>query len=510
MSFMRIKNHIIPIILALSCLIVHAETQNKITLKKLLINFRENILVKKNMLSLHSAGADYKDSLTSLYPSVTAQVPATAADNFKTTGSYLGADYTINNSTSFMISPELNLNQYLPTAGTLRLNVKNELSVSKNGSIDPEDLAEELGGTDNKYKNTPSIGISVNQPLFFGDAYSAGKRTAENTYNIAQHEFLLNQNNLVTALLRDYFNLKYLNYSRILIKSRLADAEANYKSTEKMFKLGKTTNLELLKAKAARMKAEIDLADAELKYLSQRVDFFKKYGFKSTAVIDTDIENICDYSVLKNRDSITAEAMASNISLAIKNYNLKIARDSLINLKYSHAPVLNIYGNIAFSTAADRDRDISAALNNSFNDNSNPVISAGITLSASIFDAGSLKDKIDKLNYQILIAGYAVKQERVDILSRLNELFNKIEKNTKLAEYVELNNKIAELEYIKAEKDFKLGRITQNDLNRLRMEKENSKLSLLNNKIEANMNYIDLLNLEGRDLLKYLTEKTEE
>jgi len=504
---MRIKKYLLSVLLLLSCVLIQAETGNKLKLNTVLNKFKENFLIKMNLLSLQSAGADYKDTMSSLYPSVSGTVPLTAADNSKTTGSYLGTDYTINNSASFTISPELTLNQYLPTAGTLSLTVKNETSVSSNGSIDPESLESELGGTEKKYQNTPSIGISLNQPVFFGNAYGAGKRTAENIYKIARHQFLLNQNNLVISLLKDYFQLQYLKYSRHLIKTRLTDAEANYKSSEKMLSLGKTTNLELLKSKAALMKAEIDLDDAESNFSKEKADFYSKYGLKSTEIIDTEIENICDYSVLKNKAGIKGDTMAFNISLAIENYNLNITKDSLINLKYSHAPVLNIYGNVAFSTAADEDTYFKAAIKNSFNDNSNPVITAGISFSASIFDAGSLEDKTDKLKYQIMESEYQIRQERIDILSQLNDLFNKIEKNIKLNKYVQLNTKIAGLEYRKAEKDFKLGRITQNDLNKLRMEQENAKLSLLNNKIEVNMNYINLLNLEGKDLLSALIEK---
>ncbi len=491
------------------CIFIQAEEKKVLTLSSAVIKLKENLNdYKKNVYSLKSARASYLDSRTSLYPSVDGTVPVTVKNNSKTIGTYIGTDYTINNSKLWVITPELSLSQYLPTGGTFRLSVRDALNITGTGSIDPESLKSELGGTDFKYQNTPGIGISLTQPVFFGDAYGAGKRTAENTFNIAKKTFLLNENTLAVNMLQEYFNLKFLKYSSMLIKSRLDGAKNNNRNIEKMFKLGRVTRLELLQTEAALKKAEIDLFDAEEQFANAKKDFLSKYGYDKDIAVGTKVENICDYSILRNKDDILNRAMGSNIGLLFARYNLNIVKDSLINTRYTASPVLNLAGNIDFSTTADSTADFNEAFKNSFNDNSSQVLSASIGLSAKLFDAGSLKEKINKAQNDIKANEYEVKSKRADIIKNLNTLFRKIEKSRKINKYSELNIQIAEFRYEKGKKDLELGRIAQNDLNKMSLELENAKLALISAKIETNMDYINILLLEGKNLIDLLNKKT--
>jgi len=504
-----VKKYCLSLVFLSFCIFLQAEEKEVLTLSSAVIKLKENLNdYKKNIYSLESARASYLNSRASLYPSVNGTAPVTVKNSSKTSGTYIGTDYTINNSRFWTIAPELNLSQYLPTGGTLNLSVKDALIITGAGSIDPESLKSELGGTDLKYQNTPGIGISLTQPVFFGDAYGAGRRIAENTLNIAKKTFLLNENTLAANMLREYFNLKFLKYSSMLIKTRLDSAKDNNRNTEKMFNLGRVTKLELLQTEAALKKAEIDLFDAEEQFANAKKEFLSKYGYKKGIVIGTEVENICDYSILRNKDDILNRAMGSNIGLLFARYNLNIVKDNLINTRYTAAPVLNLAGSIDFSTTADSATDFNEAFKNSFNDNSSQVLSASISLSAKLFDAGSLKEKIDKAHNDIKANEYEVKSKRADIITNLNTLFRKIEKSRKINKYSELNIQIAEFRYEKGKKDLELGQIAQNDLNKMSLELENAKLALISAKIETNMDYVNILLLEGESLIDLLNKKT--
>ncbi len=480
----------------------------RLTLANLLERFKERSPgFAGNLLSLESARANYEEFLATLYPSISTNTTLSLVNNTKTRGTYLGNDYTIEDAKNWNVNPTLSINQYLPTGGSLSLTLKDNLSITSNGSITPDTLSEALGGTKAKYSNTPEIGLTLSQPIFFEDAYGAGKRIAKNNFKIAEKNYLSRLNSEVFVLVNEYFNLKFLKSRLQLVTYRFSDAKSSYETTKKRYKLGKVSKLNLLKAEASFRKAKIDWESARESFVMAKKRICKSYGFEDSIVIDSTIEDLCDYTILKKREEVIDRALSGNISLALASYSLNIAKDNLINTKLSRAPVLTIGGGISFSTTTSSDTDFKEAVKNSFNDNSSPILSGSITLSAKLFDSGSFNAKLKAAKDSIKSQEYELKAEREKIRGKVEDLLDEIEKNKKLYEYGNLNLRIAEMEYEKAKTDFRLGRITQGDLNRYNMELENAKLELLNYKMEINSDYLNILMLMGEDLLSVLGAK---
>ncbi len=483
-------------------------SEAELNLSTLLERFKEHSPnFEATCLSLESARASYVEYISSLYPSVSTDMSLSVVNNTKTEGSYLGTDYTIENAKSWSITPGLSVNQYLPTGGTLSLTLKDTLSVTSNGSITPEILSDALGGTGARYDNTPEIGLTLSQPIFFEDAYGAGKRIAANNLKIAEKNYLSRLNSEVLNLINEYFNLKFLKSKEQFVAFRFNNARASYETTRKRYRLGKVSRLELLKAEASFYKARIDWEEAKKSFAVMKERFCEEYGFPGDVVVSTGIEDLCDYSLLSKRKEVIERALSENINLAVSTYNLKIAEDNLIKTKLGRAPVVTVSGGVRFSTTAASGTDLKVALENSFNDNSSPVLSGSITLSAKLFDAGSFDARLKATKAGIEATRYRLEAQKREIRNSLEDLFGKMEENRKLYEYAKLNLKIAEMEYKKAKTDFNLGRITQSNLNGYNMELENAKLELLNYRMELNREYLNILVLLGRDLLSVLESK---
>ncbi len=481
---------------------------DKLTLSSLLERFEKHSpSFASNTLSLESARANYMEYLASLYPSVSANAAVSLVNNTKTEGNYLGSDYTIENAKNWSISPGISVSQYLPTVGTLTLSIGEKLNITDNGSITPETLSDAIGGTKPRYSSIPEIGLTLSQPIFFEDAYGAGKRIAINNLRIAEKNYLSQLNSEVFNLVKEYFNLKFLKCREQLILFRFNDARRNYETTEKRYKLGKISKLDLLKARAAFEKAMIDWEGAKKNFVVAKERFCKRYGFDDGVIINSTIEDICDYSILKRKDEVIDKALSDNTALALSRYSISIARDNLINTKLSRAPVLTIGGGVKFSTTADSDVDFETAIKNSFNDKSSLIMSGSISLSAKLFDGGSFDAKLRAAKSNIESAEYKLNAQREEIKSSIEDLLNGIEKNKQLYEYAKLNLEVAQMEYEKAKTDFSLGRITEGDLNKYNMELENAKLELLNYRMEINNDYLNILILMGENLLSVLSKE---
>ncbi len=505
-----VRKFIFIIILGIGISGIHLFSEDKLNLSNLLERFKEHSPdFVSSLLSLESARANYREYMAGLYPSVSTSTVLSVVNNTKTEGTYLGSDYTIENARNWSLTPSLSINQYLPTGGTLTLTLKDNLGITSNGSITPDALSEVLGGTEARYSNTPEIGLTLSQPIFFEDAYGAGKRIAENNLKIAKKNYLSRLNSEVFALVNEYFNLKFLKSKLQLISFRFNDAKASYETTKKRYKLGKVSRLNLLRAEAAFKKAGIDWESARENFVVAKKRFCMKYGFDDSVAIDSTIEDICDYSILKNREEVVERTLSGNVNLALANYNLSIAMDNLINTKLSRAPVVTIGGGLSFSTTAGSTTDFKSALENSFNDNASPVISGSITLSAKLFDAGSFDAKLKAARSSMESERYRLKAEREKIKGKVEDLLDEIEKTKKLYEYAKLNLQIAEMEYEKAKTDFRLGRTTQGDLNKYNMELENARLDLLNYRMEINSDYLNILILMGENLLSVLKTRKD-
>jgi len=388
----------------------------------------------------------------------------------------------VNNNFSLSAGPQLSFSQLLPSYGTLSGSITDKLTGSgietSNSPILPQ--------RDPSFNNELSLSIGLAQPLYFGDAYDASLTKIDESLEITNINYLNNRNILIISAVEDYYNLLKTKYQVELISVRLETNSENLRRMEKEYQLGVWTQSHLNSARAASLQAEADLLKAEQTYTAARELLSSVYGLELSVQTGTD-SAITAFSA-EDLEKVNLHSLYNNnpdIRLSLNQ--IAIAESDIVLTEQQSAMVLNAGGSYKIT---------SGLTETSFADN----LSLSLTLSSSIIDSSSAENTLAVKQNEISRLQNELEDKQKRIESQIKLLINNITLGRKLSEIYSLQEETSRFEYEKGLKEFELGGITQKDLLELQIELENTRLSLLLNKIDNNLAVLQLYKLLGFDL----------
>jgi outer membrane protein TolC len=455
---------------------------------------------RDTMLSLSISEANYNENMANLFPSVSATVPANigyAPVYSPSTGT------TLHDSLSLGVTPEVRVNQYLPTSGTLSLSLADAFAYARAGSVDSF-----LGGTttpDPTFSNTVTLGVSLVQPLFFENAYAAGLATMNETYDSAKLASLSKVNTIVYKAAADYYRLKISKYALSLASARLADTKQNYEDSKKKYEQGTLSRLAFINVEAALRKTELDLMDSVSAYTQSLSTFASAYGMKETPEVDDSVADIALPESPDSAEGLFKIADSKNMELSLERKALAIADATLVTTKFVNAPfTFSVGPSVTFDQKGDS-TTLGDALTAPFGVDANTQFSMSVSLSGSLFDAGIKENKIRSQALEVERKKFSLASKIDKIKADAAALFAKMERNKKALEYASLSIEVAALEYETAKSDFARGGISRLEFSSEIIKRDDATLRYMQAKIDNVIGVLEMSIFMGDDLVRLIS-----
>ena len=420
-------------------------------------------------------------SRAALYPQLDAAIDGNGANSFLTRITGETEVYQLRNNYNLALSPSLSISQLLPSAGILTGSVSDTVSGS---GLEESDYPLEPAA-DLDFNNILNLSLGLSQPLYFGNAYEAARTQMGEAHEINRIRYLDNRNFLISTAINDYYSLIQTAYQKQLVEARL---ETNTEYEKRMLSehsLGLWTQAQLNSAKAARLQSEADLLKAEQSYSLARNRIKTLYGIElliDPASADVEI-------IPFDRDSLDTAVMLEtrNPETLITEKQVSIAESDIIITKKDSAFRLNAGGSYSYSNSFD-------------GDSSSDSLSISLSLSMPLLDGAASKKLIELKQNEAIKLKTDLNEQQKTAASQLQMHLDNIELRQKLAEIYILQEEAAVFEYDKGSRELELGHITQKELLDLQIELENTRLTVLLNKIELNLAVLQLYRQLGFDL----------
>jgi len=465
-----------------------------------------------NNLTLAKADAALKEGRAVLYPVISISAPVNYQYNPQrvifSTGN---TEVLALDGSSLAVIPEVSISQYLPTAGVLGVALKSSYSQMNIAEISPAEyaaLAEQQGfpANTNIFRNTPNLAISYTQPLTFENSYQAGLTLLQASYAMAKKNFHITRNLLVYNGVRSFCELAVLDKALQLAKSGFQLATNTYQETDQDYKLGRATQVLLLKAQAALKKAELEVTSAQDAYTITFAQFRALYGIAPDARISINQ----DYpATLINTDHLTDEVLQNNPELRIAADSCRISQANLTQAKAANVFTLGLGANWLFDSNETRITEPGRAFASPFTDSGNTGFTLNVTLSGKLFDGNVKKQKIQQAELNVQIAERALTAKKAELQNQLKRLQAAVAKCQSNVEYQKINLQVAKLEYDNVTEKLALGQVSRLELQLLTRNLDTARMSLIQAQNDWLFTSLELLILAGTDLWEYFQKGSE-
>jgi len=329
----------------------------------------------------------------------------------------------------------------------------------------------------------PSISISFSQPLSFAEvAYRRNiLKQLKHDREYGEMIFKNSVENFIIDVMNKYISLiksqRSLDRSRIsLIRSKRMLDIARVKA-----KAGEISEEEVMNLEVEVALKEDEIMVTENSYKNQKEEFLRTLGVKMEEfILDEDI--VVKPCSLSLKDCIrTALNKRKEIKLSLES--VRFAELSYKEARAKNKPLVNLNYTYSFSHESTSPwfylKDIQNNRDWSFN----------ISLSFPIIDGGSYKASVLRTMSNLNIAKINHEELVYNIKREVEEIYNELQMNQRRLESLERNVKIAKKALHIAEEKFKLGLISQDEVNRT----EERLLTAESSLDDAKFNYV-LLN----------------
>jgi outer membrane protein TolC len=481
-----------------------AETPEELTLPDLLNAMASSSPdLKKEEAALFKARAGYQEQMAFLYPTVLFSIPVGFSYapfyNFYYTSS---SSALLSQSSAWDISPGFSLTQVLPTSGRIDLSLKDSLTIADPGNSGNPYYAPFI--PDLTYSNNISVGLTLQQPIFFEDAFGASLTIVEESFRLASAKYLFAKNELVYQAARTYYGLLKLKNSERLARLSLQDAQLAYEDMKKKLGSGIVTRLAVLKEESRLKKAELDLFDASAALANEYARAAAVYHFKKEYEINPGATTPAIPEPPAAAEA-KARVAAKNPELLMARNDLEMKKARVTTTKCENAHTLTLGSNLILDSAYGYETDLGEALADPFDGSANPKLSLTFKLSFKLFDGGAVDAKIRQAALDAEMSALAAAGKSDELAGRIEAAAGKLERSRLNVAYTEAALSVAAQEFEKAGRDFNLGQISRLELDRLELAWRSAELESLQARSERDLASLETLKLMGEDLFSILT-----
>jgi len=433
---------------------------------------------------------DYRSSLASLGPSFSASVPATFSDTLHSkynTGLEFKGQYGLG------AGPTVSVTQLLPTSGVLTASVTDQLNMDVLESVLP--AAYEASYPPGTWlSNEAVLSAGLTQPLFFGDAYGAARLTLEQTRRSGQIRGGSGRNAVIIQAVSDYYALKKTLYSISLIEARIGSDRGNLDRTEKELSLGRGTQASVLTAKAALLKSETDLLEAQLSYDTSFRRFRAACGLPDDARMDPAVPALAIPPV--DAEAAVTQVMSGNPEVQSAHLLAELKRAEMVTAGKDNAPTFKMEASITLDNGlADSGTEAQKA-----------YLAAGLNFKLN--DGGAFENAMKRRGAELSELESAFRSAAVQAEAEVRAMADLLTRLAKLRELYLLQEEAAEGEYQRVLKNRELGNATDADARDAQLDLEAVRMTIQQNTIDRNLAYLRLLAVQGLEVAGVLSKET--
>ncbi len=444
-----------------------------------------------NEAFLETGALQYDISKSGLYPQINLDLSGTGSNAFYQRYKYepdalpdTTFDIELNNSYLFSAGPEINITQLLPSAGVLSGSITDSVSAA---GLEESSHPDFYKTSDTKYSNDLTFSLGVSQPVYFGNAYKAGLVQINESREINRITYLDNRNSLIISAVADYYELIQKAYQLDLVQTRLEVNSENEKKMLREHELGMWTRAQLNSAAAVRLQSEADLLKSKMALTSIMDRIAALYGIELDMESTTrQIEQISFSLSDVNPDD--ADILSSSPAILIYQKRIMIADSAVTIQKKDSAITLSAGGSYTISNGITDESSAS----------DNLVFSLGLSVPVADGKASGKSIELKQKESEKLQNDYDDQQKRTR--AELQTLLNNISVSKRLSEIYRLQEEAAAFDLEKGVRELELGGISQKELLDLQINLENTRLTMLVNKIEYNLTVLNIYKLLGIDL----------
>jgi len=326
-------------------------------------------------------------------------------------------------------------------------------------------------------------GISINyrQPLFQPNSLKINLERTRRNLEITERGFEAKQNEIYYQVINKYYNLVRSKIDLEIQQENLQQNEQTYENTMNKYRAGIMAEVDALKSKVNLDEARVNFENSRLSF-KRDLDAFKLYiGIPLDE--DVDVENVVRDVQLVTVDENKAfeEAMANSAELRQIELNILDQQDVIEETKNErkfNANILLSYGiserdNLAFQPLKD-------VLFNDFSQTNRVSLNFNIP----IFDWGAQKLNVERQYVELKSREERLSNSKLELRNQIQALIDRVNNNKSLMEIQAQSEEIAEKSYAITVERYDIGEIDIYSLYQENQSLKNTKLRVLNAKID--------------------------
>ncbi|MCP4728103.1 MAG: TolC family protein [bacterium] len=326
---------------------------------------------------------------------------------------------------------------------------------------------------------TDRVTINFMQPLFQPNTQKMQLKRTERMLRTTEKNFETTQNHIYFNVLNSYYRLVKAKNQLEIEEENLAQEETTYNNTLNKYRAGIMAEVDALEAEVNFDNQRDATKQSDLNYRNQLQDFKKLIGLPLTENID--VESIVDIQVIEiNNDKAITEALARSSALYANEMGILDQKDQIRTTKAERQ--INADLNLSYGLNENDD------LNSQFQDNLfrefSRTNSVNLTVNIPIFDWGKNGLDVEREQVSLKDKELALENQRLVIRLQIENILNSIQSARDRMEIYEKTEDVAQKQYdINAER-YNIGEITTEELYQKSVRLKNTKLNVLDSKIQ--------------------------
>ena len=342
------------------------------------------------------------------------------------------------------------------------------------------------------YLNNYNLIATIEQPIFTGFYLSSMISAADYIRDAEKINFTSTSIKLADKIQEKFWKFYIAQQIVIITEQNLKLLNSHLKNTSAFLENGLATKNDLLKLEVEVANTELRLVDAQNNQSLAQADFNKTIGYPIDSPTKIIIRNLDVQLEISKLNDLLDEA--NNKRQELKSGELLL--NSLHNIKNAAMaewyPQLYAFGNFYYNNPNQRFLPLEDKFNDSWD--------VGVALKWKIWNWGGTSSKVEQANQEYLIADNNLKLLRENIQMEVYSKYLNLQKTIKKIKLSELQLKSAEENYRITEQKYYQQLATTTDLIDAETSLRNSKISLINSKVEHKIGLSALNRSLGKEI----------
>lgn len=338
---------------------------------------------------------------------------------------------------------------------------------------------------------TYNASVNVNYTIFDGLGRKYNYKQLKETYNLSELQARETIENMYLQLFSVYFQIARLSENTKNLQEALKISKQRLKRAQYQYEYGQSDRLELLNAEVDVNNDSISLINSRQLFANSKRDLNIILGVQKN--IDYSVETDVEFITLMSYEALLEKAKKNNVILQQNKKNIAISEFNIKANKAGYLPTASLSGSYGWNKSDNPATSFLAGSNSS-------GLNAGINLSWNIFDGGSTKTRV--ANAKIALENQEIlKTQHIETIENtLNNTFESFQNALFVIQAQEKNVLTNQNNFDRTQERYKLGQVTSIEFRQAQINLLNAQTALNNEKFNAKLIELELLQLTG-DLL---------